>query len=53
MGRKQIYPQTIVGWVAWMSCSQRDAWCHQMKLMSKGCGKVTVLLEIYNHYLFQ
>jgi len=20
-----VYPQTIVGWVAWMSCSQPDA----------------------------
>jgi len=22
---RPIFPQTIVGWVAWMSCSQPDA----------------------------
>jgi len=32
-----------------MSCSQPDAWCHQMKLKSKGCEQVTVLLAVYNH----
>jgi len=31
-----------------MSCSQPDAWCHQMKLKSKGCEQVTVLLAVYN-----
>jgi len=41
------YPQTTtVGWVAWMSCSQPDAWCHRMKLKSKGCEQVAVLLVI-------
>jgi len=29
-----VYPQTIVEWVGWMSCSQPDAWCHRMKLQS-------------------
>jgi len=35
-----------------MSCSQPDAWCHQVKLKSKGCEQVTVLLAlaVYNHY---
>jgi len=32
----EIYPRTIVGWVLWMSCSQPDAWCHQMKLKRQG-----------------
>ena len=41
-----VYPQTIVGWVTWMSCSQPDAWCHRMKLKSKGCEQVTVLLAV-------
>jgi len=40
----------ILGWVAWMSCSQPDAWCHQMKLKSEGCEQVTVLLAVYNHH---
>jgi len=40
----QIYAQTIVGWVAWMSCSQPDAWGHRMKLKSKRCEQVAVLL---------
>jgi len=44
------YRQTIVGWVAWMSCFQPDAWCHRTKLKSKGCEQVTVLLAVYNHY---
>ena len=35
-----------MGWVAWMSCSQPDAWCHRMKLKSKGCEQVTVLLAV-------
>jgi len=48
-----IYPQTIVGWVAWMSCFQLDAWCHRMKLKSKGCEQVIVLSAVYNHYWFQ
>jgi len=44
---KWTYPQTIIiGWVAWMSCSQPDAWYHQMKLKSKGCEQVTVLLAV-------
>jgi len=47
---KYIYPQTIVGWVAWMSCSQSDAWCHRMKLKKKGCEQVAVLLAVYNRY---
>jgi len=29
-----------------MSCSQPDAWCHRMKLKSKGCEQVTVLLAV-------
>jgi len=41
-----IYPQTIVEWVARMCCSQPDAWCHRMKLKSKGCEQVTVLLAV-------
>ena len=40
----------LIGWVAWMSCSQPDAWCHGMKLNSKRCEQVTVLLAVYNHY---
>jgi len=43
-------PWSLVGWVAWMSCSQSDAWCHRMKLKSIGCEQVTVLLAVYNHY---
>jgi len=37
-------PTDHTGWVAWMSCSQPDAWCHRMKLKSKGCEQVTVLI---------
>ena len=29
-----------------MSCSQPDAWCHRMKLQSKGCKQVTVLFAV-------
>jgi len=36
--------QTIVGWVACMSCFQPDAWCHQTKLKRQGYGQVTVIL---------
>ena len=32
---KQSYPQTIIGWVAWISCSQPDAWCHQIANTTK------------------
>jgi len=39
-----IYPQTIVGWVEWMSCSQPDAWCNQLKLKRQEYGQVTVIL---------
>jgi len=48
-----IFPQTIVGWVAWMSCSQPDAWCHRMKLKSKRCEQVAVLLAVIIIILFQ
>jgi len=43
-----IYPQTTMGWVAWMSCSRPDAWswCHRMKLKSKGCEQVAVVLAV-------
>jgi len=44
--KKYRFTQTIVGWVAWMSCSQPDAWCHRMKLKNKGCEQVTVLLAV-------
>jgi len=32
-----------------MSCSQPDAWFHRMKLKSKGCEQVTVLLAVYKY----
>jgi len=38
------YPQTIVGWIACMSCFQSDAWCHQTKLKIQRYGQVTVIL---------
>jgi len=39
-------PTDHSGLVAWMSCSQPDAWCHRMKLKSKGREQVTVLLAV-------
>jgi len=42
----QIFPKTIVGWVARLSCSQPDAWCHQMKLKREGYGQVTKILAV-------
>jgi len=40
----QIYPQTIVMWVSWMSCSPPNAWCHQMKLKRQGYRQIIVIV---------
>jgi len=40
----EIYPPTIMGWVAWMSYFQPGAWCHQMMLKRQGYWQIAVIL---------